>query len=70
LTAEGHSCSLLRCPDDTLIRISEQARVAETRLRDAGARVGLVEYSGWHGWTEDPFGHIRRGIEWLDAENN
>ena len=64
--AKGRRYYLLHSPDDKLIRIDTNARVAEQRLKDAGATVTLTEYAGGHGWREDPFGHIRRGVDWLE----
>lgn len=65
--AKGKSYFLFHSPDERMIPIDKHARVAETKLREAGARVKLVEYAGGHGWTDDPLGNIRRGVEWLES---
>ncbi len=63
--AKDRSFYLLHSPDD-FIRMDQHARVAERLLKKAGANVKLQTYGGGHGWREDPFGHIRRGIAWLE----
>jgi beta-lactamase regulating signal transducer with metallopeptidase domain/predicted esterase len=65
--AAGKPFYLLHSPDD-FIDIDQHPRAARDQLQDAGAVVALTTYSGGHGWQEDPFGHIRRGIEWLDEQ--
>ncbi|HVJ81572.1 MAG TPA: protein kinase [Planctomycetia bacterium] len=64
----GKSFYLLQSPDDkvTALRFAEAAKA---HLAKHGARVELTTYAGGHGWREDPFGHIRRGVEWLDKQN-
>jgi len=64
--AKGHPYFLLHSPGDW-IKIDQHPRVAEKQLREKGAKVKLQTYKGGHGWTEDPFGNIRRGVEWLEA---
>jgi len=66
--AKGKNYYLLHSPDDW-IKIDEHARVAETKLKEAGANVKLQTYSGGHGWREDPYGHINRGIKWLEKHS-
>ncbi len=66
--ADGRAFYLLHSPQDW-INIEQHARVAEKQLGDAGARVKLQTYAGGHGWREDPFGHIRRGMQWLEEQN-
>ena len=46
---------------------SPHAKVAETELRKFGAKTTLKTYQGGHGWRDDPFGNIRTGIKWLEA---
>jgi predicted esterase len=41
---------------------------ARDTLRDAGAKVEFAEYEGGHGWHNDLFGNMRKGIDWLEAQ--
>jgi predicted esterase len=63
---EGKSFYLLHSPADW-IPISH-ARTARDTLSKHGASVTLTTYPGGHGWVHDPYGHIRRGIEWLERQ--
>lgn len=65
--AKGCAYYILHSPDDW-IPFDKFPKVAERTLREHGARVKLQTYQGGHGWTDDPFGNIRRGIEWLEAQ--
>lgn len=65
--AKGRAYYLLHSPDD-FINIDQHPRTAQRLLTKAGASVKLQTYGGGHGWREDPFGHIRRGVEWLEAQ--
>lgn len=65
--AKGRSYYLLHSPDD-FINIDQHPRTAQRLLTKAGASVELQTYGGGHGWREDPFGHIRRGVEWLEQQ--
>ncbi len=62
--AEGHPYFILHSPGDW-IPIDRHARVAVEQLGNAGAKTRLQLYSGGHGWVDDPYGNIRRGIQWL-----
>lgn len=66
--ASGRSFYLLHSPDDFIpIRHPESAR---DLLKRHGARVELTTYAGGHGWHGDVYGMIRRGIEWLEAQQS
>jgi predicted esterase len=65
--AKGKKYYILHSPDDKMIPIAQHAREAERKLREAGAEAVVTEYAGGHGWTEDPFGNIRKGIVWLEG---
>ena len=62
--AKGHAYYLFHSPED-FISI-EMPRLAELQLGEKGAKVTLTTYPGGHGWTSDPFGNIRKGVEWLE----
>ena len=64
--ARGRAFYLLQSPEDAVTRYVN-ATTAQKELSGAGAKVTLTDYKGGHGWTEDPFGHIRKGMEWLEA---
>lgn len=65
--AKGHPYYLHHSPQD-FIPIA-QAEAARDALRKAGATVEFSTYAGGHGWQGgDPFGDIRRGIEWLEQQ--
>ena len=55
---------ILHSPEDQTcpFKLAEEAR---DTLRQQGAKVEFDTYAGGHGWQEDPFGHIRKGLEWL-----
>ena len=65
--ANSHPYYILHSPDD-IISINQHAREAVRQLRAAKATAKLQTYKGGHGWREDPFGHIRRGVEWLESQ--
>ena len=62
--ARNHAYYILHSPDDKVcpFRMAEEAR---DTLRQNGAKVAFATYLGGHGWQEDPFGNIRKGLEWL-----
>jgi predicted esterase len=64
--AKGKRYYILHSPDDQVCpyHLATKARDA---LREAGADVEFAEYAGGHGWQGDLFGHIAKGIEWLEA---
>lgn len=64
--AKNHSYFLYHSPED-FIPIAH-ARAARDALQKAGATVELKSYAGGHGWHGDVFGAIRKGIEWLEAQ--
>jgi predicted esterase len=68
--ASGHPYFVLHSPDDAMIPIDEHARRAVRELDEAGATTHLQTYPGGHGWVNDPYGHIRRGIEWLQEQQS
>lgn len=65
--AKGHAFYIFHSPED-FIPIS-MAREAEKQLGERGAKVTLAIYPGGHGWTSDPFGNIRKGVEWLEQNS-
>lgn len=64
VSAMGHAYYLLHSPED-FISI-DMPKQAVKDLSERGAKVTLTTYAGGHGWTNDPFGNIRKGIEWLE----
>lgn len=44
------------------------AVAARDTLREAGAKVEFAEYSGGHGWQDDPYEKMRTGIKWLESQ--
>lgn len=67
-SAKGHAYYLLHSPTD-FINIS-QPRKAVDELGKAGAKITLDTYEGGHGWHGDPFGMIRKGVEWLEKNSS
>jgi predicted esterase len=63
--AKGHAYHLYHSPDDRVCpyRMAENAK---TSLSDNGAKVRLDTYEGGHGWRGDIYNDIRRGVEWLE----
>lgn len=57
---------LFQSPDDTVTTYGH-ALTAQKELTSGGAKVTLVNYKGGHGWTDDPFGNIRKALLWLEA---
>lgn len=53
--------------EDTVCPYSH-AKNAEKELSEKGAIVSFVTYSGGHGWSDDPYGRVRRGIQWLVSQ--
>lgn len=62
----GRPFYLLQSPDDRLTPFV-QAETAQRELKAGGAIVTLATYKGGHGWLDDPYGNIRKGIEWLEV---
>jgi predicted esterase len=65
--AKDRAYYILHSPDD-MVCPYRMAVTARDTLREAGARVEFAEYEGGHGWHGDPFGNIRRGIDWLEQQ--
>ncbi len=66
--ARGHAIFLLYSPDDFIPRwMPERAR---DLLRQHGAQIQTLTYTGGHGWHGDVYGNIRTGIEWLEGRQN
>ncbi len=62
--ARGHLYYILHSPQDFIpLRMAQEAR---DRLRRNKAVVELATYDGGHGWHGDVFGHINRGVRWLE----
>ena len=62
--AKGHVYLIEHSPEDKICPFGH-ARQAERELREAGATVRLVTYSGGHGWHGDMYSRVRRGVDWL-----
>lgn len=63
--AKGKRLYLYQSPDDKITAM-RWAKDAESKLKDAGATVQLVEYAGGHGFQSgDVFGDLRKGFDWL-----
>jgi len=62
--AKDRAYYILHSPDDQVcpFKMAEEAR---DTLRKKGAKVEFGTYLGGHGWKQDPFGKIRKGLEWL-----
>jgi len=56
-----HSPDDERCP-------FKDAETARDALKKAGAKVELVTYKGGHGWFDDPFARMKRGIRFLEEQ--
>jgi poly(3-hydroxybutyrate) depolymerase len=56
-----HSPDDERCP-------FKDAETARDALKKAGAKVELVTYKGGHGWLDDPFDRLRKGIKFLEEQ--
>ena len=67
-TAKGKPYYIFHSPDDRVCPFHIAAKARDS-LSEARATVEFVEYSGGHGWTEDPFGNIHKGVEWLEKQN-
>lgn len=69
--ARGKSYFIYHSPADSICSFGE-AQLAERHLREHGAKVKLVTYSGGHGWVPNTYycDRIREGIEWLKANNS
>ena len=65
--AKEHPYFVFHSPDDW-INIDEHARPAVKALKEAGATAKLQTYRGGHGWRDDPFGNIRKGVTWLEQQ--
>jgi predicted esterase len=65
--AKGKPYYIYHSPDDQVCKYPIAVRARDT-LKEAGATVEFVEYSGGHGWHGDVFGAIRSGIEWLESQ--
>jgi len=66
--AKGYAYYIHHSPEDRSCKF-ELAEEARETLKKQGAKVEIRTYKGGHGWTEDQFGHIRRGIEWLERNH-
>jgi predicted esterase len=58
---------IFHSPDDEVCKF-ELAQRAAADLKEAGAKVKLVEYPGGHGWTSDPFANISAGVAWMEEQ--
>jgi predicted esterase len=65
--AKGQRYYILHSKEDRVCPYRFAVEARDT-LREAGAKVELVEYEGGHGWQGDVFGNLRAGIEWLESQ--
>ncbi len=65
--AKGQAYFLLHSPEDFISM--DHPKLAEKKLKKSKATVELVTYSGGHGWAEDPYGHMRQGIAFLEQNH-
>jgi predicted esterase len=42
-----------------------QAQQAREVLKNAGATILSIDYTGGHGWLDDPFSRMKKGLNWL-----
>ncbi len=66
--ARGKAYYLLHSPEDFISMSFPETAVK--KLKKAGAEVHLEQYDGGHGWHGDVYGHIRKGIQWLEKQSN
>ncbi|PWU20292.1 MAG: hypothetical protein C5B50_04310 [Verrucomicrobia bacterium] len=68
--ARGKGYFLFHSPDDQICPFRD-AQLAERTLKEQGAQVKLVTYSGGHGWVPNTYycDRIKEGIEWLKSIN-
>lgn len=66
--AKGHPYFIYHSPQDFIA--IKQAETARDTLTKAGAVVQLLTYEGGHGWHGDTIGNIRKGIEWLEQQQD
>jgi predicted esterase len=69
--ARGKNYFLYHSPEDQICPFNE-AQLAEQMLKEHGAKVKLVSYSGGHGWAPNTYycDRIKEGIEWLRGINS
>jgi predicted esterase len=65
--AKGKPYYIYHSPEDEVCKYPIAVRARDT-LKEAGATVEFVEYTGGHGWQGDVFGDIRSGIGWLESQ--
>ena len=66
-SVRGKSWYVLHSPEDRVCP-HRMAQEAETFLKKRKARVTLVTYAGGHGWHGNVYGHMRKGLDWLDEK--
>ena len=65
--AKDRAFAILHSPEDFIpIRMAE---AAEKELQEADAEVSYITYEGGHGWRDDPFGKMRKAIDFLEEEH-
>lgn len=62
--AKGHAYYILHSEQDRVCPFRMAKDAAET-LEKAKAKVEFATYEGGHGWHGDVYGHMRKGLEWL-----
>ncbi len=66
--AKGHAFFIDHSPEDEICKfaLAEQARDS---LKAAGAKVEFVTYPGGHGWHDNPFVRLKKGIAFLEKNH-
>jgi len=62
--AKGHAYYLLHSPEDFIAM--SHPETAQRELKERRAKTRLQTYEGGHGWHGDVYGHIRKGLAWLE----
>jgi predicted esterase len=63
--AKGRAWFLDHSPDDDRCPFKD-AETARDALKKAGGKVELVTYTGGHGWQDNPYERMRKGIKFLE----
>jgi predicted esterase len=67
-SAKGHGYFIYHSRNDRVCPF-RMAQQAADDLKKSGAAVELKTYEGGHGWMGGFYGHIREGVEWLEANH-
>jgi len=63
--AAGQAYLIYHSPQDKVCPF-RMAVDAQNRLREHGAEVMFMTYSGGHGWRGDVYGDVRKAVDWLE----